>query len=205
MGKGKLILICQSGGTFITNDDGSLSYTGGEAEAIDINHETVFDDLKFKLAEIWDLDYTSLSIKYFLPGNRRTLINLSNDRDLKRMYDFHGESVTADVFVTGRKGFDQVAFDMHHNRYKPSPLIFKYDLLSAKRAALPACLMLHISKNLCGYYFDKDCCSTSCFKDKFHSCCVSFGHDCIAGSCSSLPMSNMAMSFGNFLFHSGLS
>lgn len=116
MGKGKLILICQSGGTFITNDDGSLSYTGGEAEAIDINHETVFDDLKFKLAEIWDLDYTSLSIKYFLPGNRRTLINLSNDRDLKRMYDFHGESVTADVFVTGRKGFDQVAFDMHHNR-----------------------------------------------------------------------------------------
>lgn len=109
----KLILICQSGGEFVTNEDGSMSYTGGEAHAVDINCETLFNDLKFKLAEMWNLDYNSLSIKYFLPGNRRTLINLSNDKDLKRMYDFHGNSVTADVFVMGRAGFDSEALNIH--------------------------------------------------------------------------------------------
>uniref|UniRef100_A0A2N9F741 SWIM-type domain-containing protein n=1 Tax=Fagus sylvatica TaxID=28930 RepID=A0A2N9F741_FAGSY len=112
MARGKLILICQSGGEFVTNEDGSMSYTGGEAHAVDINNETLFDDLKLKLAEMWNLEYKSLSIKYFLPGNRRTLITLSNDKDLKRMYDFHGSSVTADVFVMGRTGFDREALNI---------------------------------------------------------------------------------------------
>ncbi|XP_044472285.1 uncharacterized protein LOC123200945 [Mangifera indica] len=107
MVKGKLILICQSGGEFVTKDDGSLSYDGGEANAITINPETAFDDLMLKLAELLNFDHKSLSVKYFLPGNRRTLITLSNDRDLKRMYDFHEEAVTADVFVTGKAGFQR--------------------------------------------------------------------------------------------------
>ncbi|KAK8655009.1 hypothetical protein V6N13_107601 [Hibiscus sabdariffa] len=101
----KLILICQHGGEFEPKDDGSLSYSGGVAHALDIGPETVFDDLKNKLAEKYYLEYGSLTIKYFLPGNRRTLITLSNDKDLKRMYDFHGDSVTADVFLMGTKGF----------------------------------------------------------------------------------------------------
>ncbi|KAB1199536.1 hypothetical protein CJ030_MR0G020843 [Morella rubra] len=113
MARGKLILICQSRGEFVKSEDGSMSYNGGEAHAVDINSETLFDDLKSKLAEMWNLEYNSLSIKYFLPGNRRTLITLSNDKDLKRMYDFHGSSITADVFVKGRAGFDCEAFKLH--------------------------------------------------------------------------------------------
>lgn len=73
MARRKLILICQFGGEFVTNEDGSMSYTGGEAHAIDINCETVFEDLKLKLAEMWNLECNSISIKYFLPGNRQTL------------------------------------------------------------------------------------------------------------------------------------
>ncbi|XP_035550811.1 uncharacterized protein LOC108980944 isoform X2 [Juglans regia] len=113
MARGKLILICQSGGEFVTNEDGSMSYTGGEAHAIDINCETMFEDLKLKLAEMWNLECNSISIKYFLPGNRQTLISLSNDKDLKRMCKFHGSSVTADVFVMGRAGFDHEDLNSH--------------------------------------------------------------------------------------------
>lgn len=117
MSRKKLILICQSGGEFVTSDDGCLSYTGGEANALDINLETMFDDLKLKMAEMCNLEYKSMSIKYFLPGNRRTLITLANDKDLKRMYDFHGDSITADVFVVGREGFNHEDLPMHASRY----------------------------------------------------------------------------------------
>ncbi|KAL5783426.1 hypothetical protein ACOSP7_008455 [Xanthoceras sorbifolium] len=110
MAKGKLILICQSGGTFVTKDDGSISYDGGEANAMAINPDTQFDDLKLKLAELCNVEFKSLSIKYFIPGNRRTLITLSSDKDLKRMYDYHGDSVTADVIVMGTAGFVREAF-----------------------------------------------------------------------------------------------
>ena len=102
MAKGKLILICQSGGEFVKNDDGSLKYEGGEAQAVNVNSDTLFADLKLKLAETCNLEYISVSFKYFLPGNTRTLITLSNDRDLKRMLDFHGNSVQEDIFVTGK-------------------------------------------------------------------------------------------------------
>lgn len=107
MPREKLILICQSGGEFMTNDDGSMSYIGGEAHALDVNHETQFDDLKLKVAEIANLECKTVSIKYFLPGNKRTLISLSNDKDLRRMIEFHQNSVTADVFVMGKEGFNR--------------------------------------------------------------------------------------------------
>ncbi|KAL6549526.1 hypothetical protein OROHE_008643 [Orobanche hederae] len=116
MTKGKLILICQSGGEFITNGDALLSYEGGEANAVNIDHETLFDDLKLKLAEMSNLDQKTISVKYFLPGNRRNLITLRNDKDLKRMIDFHGNSVTADIFVDGKKGFDRDAMKVHASR-----------------------------------------------------------------------------------------
>ncbi|CAN8232471.1 unnamed protein product, partial [Cochlearia groenlandica] len=110
MGKGKLILICQSGGKFVTDDDGRMTYTGGEAEAMDITRETSFDEFKLKMAKVLNLDYNSLSLKYFLPGNRRTLITIKQAKDMKRMYDFHHSSVTADVFITGQEGFRSQAF-----------------------------------------------------------------------------------------------
>lgn len=116
MVRGKLILICQYGGGFVTNDDGSLSYDGGEANAVNVTLETVFDDLKLKLAEICDVDYSDMSIKYFLPGNRRNLITLKSDKDLKRMLSFHGNSVTTDVFVMGKQGFNRDMLNMHASR-----------------------------------------------------------------------------------------
>ncbi|CAH9056671.1 unnamed protein product [Cuscuta epithymum] len=116
MVNGKLILICQSGGSFVTSSDGSLTYAGGAANAMNITQETVFDDLKIKLAEVCDFDLSSVSVKYFLPGNNRTLINLKTDRDLKRMLDFHASSVTADIFVSGNSGFDLGVLGAFTNR-----------------------------------------------------------------------------------------
>lgn len=123
MVKGKLILICQSGGEFITKDDGTLSYEGSEANAVNINHETLFDGLKLTLAEMFNLDQNTISIKYFLPGNRRNLITLRNDKDLKRMIDYHGNSVTADIFVNGKDGFDHDAYKIHMSRYTSMVLL----------------------------------------------------------------------------------
>ena len=120
MAKGKLILICQSGGEFVTKDDGTLSYDGGEANAVNVNFETLFDDLKLKLAEMCNLEYKTMSIKYFLPENRRTLISLKNDKDLKRMIDFHGDSVTADIFLIGKEGFDRDTLNILASRYSLS-------------------------------------------------------------------------------------
>ncbi|XP_022749618.1 uncharacterized protein LOC111299020 isoform X2 [Durio zibethinus] len=95
MVRGKLILICQSGGEFVTKDDGSLSYAGGEAHALDISPETVFDDLKYKLAETY-------------------------------------------VFLTGREGFDPLAFDMHASRQSGIKLAKTVTTTVASRAA-PTC------------------------------------------------------------------
>lgn len=129
MAKGKLILICQSGGEFIAKDDGTLSYVGAEANAVNINHETLFDDLKLKLAEMGNLDQKTISIKYFLPGNRRNLITLRNDKDLKRMIEYHVNSVTADIFVNGKEGFDHDAVKVHTSRYGTVVLIVQLLLI----------------------------------------------------------------------------
>ncbi|XP_024979849.1 uncharacterized protein LOC112516847 [Cynara cardunculus var. scolymus] len=107
MAKGKLILICQSGGEFVTNDDGTMSYNGGEANAANVTSETPFSDLKLHLAETCNIDQETATVKYFLPGNKRNLITVKNDKDVKRMIDFHGDAITAEVFVTGTPGFNR--------------------------------------------------------------------------------------------------
>lgn len=117
MVKGKLILICQSGGKFVTEDDGTMSYSGGEANAENITSETPFNDIKLKLAEACNFDQKTISIKYFLPGNKKNLIVMKNDKDVKRMIDFHGDAITAEVFVMGTPGFDRSALDIESNRY----------------------------------------------------------------------------------------
>lgn len=141
MPREKLILICQSGGEFMTNDDGSMSYIGGEAHALDVNHETQFDDLKLKVAEIANLECKTVSIKYFLPGNKRTLISLSNDKDLRRMIEFHQNSVTADVFVMGKEGFNRDNIGMLVNRYL-SFFLFSFLSLSLSLLDLTRVLFL---------------------------------------------------------------
>ena len=105
----KIIAICQSGGEFVTNKNGTLCYNGGNAHAIDIDDQTKFENFKMELAEMFSCGMNSVSIKYFLPGigNRKTLISIANDKDLHRMVKFHGDSDTVDVFVFGEDVIDR--------------------------------------------------------------------------------------------------
>ncbi|XP_021613274.1 uncharacterized protein LOC110615610 isoform X2 [Manihot esculenta] len=51
------------------------------------------------MADMWNYDPDSLTIKYFLPNNKQTLITVSSDKDIQRMIDFHEDSKTVDLFV----------------------------------------------------------------------------------------------------------
>jgi len=95
----KIIAICQLGGEFETDKDGTLSYTGGDAHAIDIDDKIKFNDFKLEVAEMFSCNVYTMSLKYFLPGNKKTLITISNDKDLNRMIKFHGDSFTVDIYV----------------------------------------------------------------------------------------------------------
>lgn len=100
----KVIAICQSGGEFVTNKDGSLSYNGGDAYAIDIDQQTKLDDFKSEVAEMFNCNTDTMIIKYFLPGNKKTLITVSKDKDLQRMVNFLGDANTVDVFIISEEG-----------------------------------------------------------------------------------------------------
>jgi zinc finger SWIM domain-containing protein 3 len=95
----KVIAICQLGGEFKTDNDGTLLYSGGDAHAMEIDEIMNYNNLKMEVAEMFSCNLNTISIKYFLPGNRKTLISISNDKDLKRMINFHGDGSTTDVYV----------------------------------------------------------------------------------------------------------
>ncbi|KAM3268119.1 putative protein isoform X2 [Capsicum chacoense] len=96
----KIIAICQSGGEFVTNnEDGSLSYTGGNAYAVDIDEKTNVDAFKQELGDTFKFNVVGMTIKYFLPGNKKTLITVSKDKDLRRMVNFFKDSEQVEVFV----------------------------------------------------------------------------------------------------------
>ncbi|KAK4402084.1 putative L-cysteine desulfhydrase, chloroplastic [Sesamum angolense] len=99
MAEKKVIVICQSGGKFETSTDGILSYEGGDAHAMEVDNKMKFKDFKLEVAEMFNCNLATMSIKYFLPGNKKTLISISNDKDLKRMIKFHSDSDTAEVYV----------------------------------------------------------------------------------------------------------
>ncbi|GLT91404.1 hypothetical protein SLE2022_092950 [Rubroshorea leprosula] len=103
----KVIAICQSGGQFVTNGDGSLSYKGGEAYAIDINEQTNLSDFKSEVAEMFNCSKDNMLLKYFLPGNKMTLITISKEKDLQRMINFVGDSGTVDVFIMSEEAAAQ--------------------------------------------------------------------------------------------------
>lgn len=117
MAKGKLILVSWSGGKFTLHNDGSLSYIGEEAHALSINTESKFEDLRAEVAEMWNHDPDSLTIKYFLPHNNKTLITVSNDKDLQHLLDFHGNSATVDVYVLTNENQTSDQLTMSHCRY----------------------------------------------------------------------------------------
>lgn len=96
----KIIAICQSGGEFVTsNEDRSLSYTGGNAYAVDIDENTNVDAFKQELTDTFKFNVDGMTIKYFLPGNKKTLITISKDKDLQRMVKFFKDSEQVEVFV----------------------------------------------------------------------------------------------------------
>lgn len=95
----KLIAICQSGGKFGTTKDGNLSYKGGDAHAIDIDDQMELREFKVEVADMFNINAGSMSIKYFLPGNKKTLITVSNDKDLQRMIKFHPDSSTVEIYI----------------------------------------------------------------------------------------------------------
>ncbi|KAL0422142.1 UNVERIFIED_CONTAM: hypothetical protein Slati_3237100 [Sesamum latifolium] len=66
---------------------------------MEVDNKMKFKDFKLEVAEMFNCNLATMSIKYFLPGNKKTLISISNDKDLKRMIKFHNDSDTAEIFV----------------------------------------------------------------------------------------------------------
>ncbi|KAK6913601.1 MULE transposase domain [Dillenia turbinata] len=96
----KVIAICQSGGEFVQGKDGTLTYTGGEAYAVDVDQQTQLRDFKLEVAEMFNCNNVdTMTLKYFLPGNKKTLITISKDKDLQRMINFLGDSTSVDIFI----------------------------------------------------------------------------------------------------------
>ncbi|CAK9135635.1 unnamed protein product [Ilex paraguariensis] len=98
----RIIAICMSGGEFATdNDGGLLSYKGGDAYAMDLDQDTKLKDLKEELAETFNCSVNRMLIKYFLPGksNKRTLITISKDKDLKRLVNIFEDKDQVEFFV----------------------------------------------------------------------------------------------------------
>lgn len=99
----KVIAICKAGGQFVTKKDGSLAYTNGDANgdayAIDIDHNTCMTDFMSELAEKFEFSWDTMTLKYFLPGNKKTLITISKDKDFKRMISFSADAPNVEVFV----------------------------------------------------------------------------------------------------------
>lgn len=95
----KVIVICQSGGEFEKDKDGNLLYVGGDAHAMEVDDEMTYDNFIMEVAEMFNYSTMAMSIKYFLLENKKTLISISNDKDLRRMINFHGDCNTTDIYV----------------------------------------------------------------------------------------------------------
>lgn len=100
----KVIAICQSGGDFETGKDDSMSYIGGEAYAVDLDEQSHLSQFKQELAEMFQYNVDSMLVKYFLPGNRKTLISISREKDLQRMVNFYEDSGQVEVFILFKEG-----------------------------------------------------------------------------------------------------
>ncbi|KAJ0977817.1 hypothetical protein J5N97_013291 [Dioscorea zingiberensis] len=134
-----IIAVCQFGGEFVSNNDGAMSYSGGEAHAIQISHGMSFHNFKSEIASMFNIDSTCLSIKYFLPYNKRTLITISGDKDLERMIDFNLNFMTMDIYVSAKVDNRAIGYNVADsikplavsvdavNHYEPQPLKTAWD------------------------------------------------------------------------------
>jgi zinc finger SWIM domain-containing protein 3 len=100
MGKGEILAILQIGGEFTTDADGHMSYSGGEAHAMPVKSEWTFRAFKQEVSStLNNLKADNFAFKYFLPKNDKTLISISNDKDLRRMVQFRVESTSTDIYI----------------------------------------------------------------------------------------------------------
>ncbi|XP_044951012.1 uncharacterized protein LOC123401303 [Hordeum vulgare subsp. vulgare] len=100
MGSRQIVAVLQLGGVFTTDDDGHMTYSGGEAHAMLVKSGWTFKAFKHEISStLNNLKLDSYAFKYFLPRNNKTLISISNDKDLKRMVEFHVDSETTDIYV----------------------------------------------------------------------------------------------------------
>ncbi|CAL5039499.1 unnamed protein product [Urochloa decumbens] len=100
MGKGQIVAVLQIGGEFSTDADGHMSYSGGEAHAMLVQSDWTFNAFKQEISStLNNLKLDQYAFKYFLPKNDKTLISISNDKDLLRMVEFHAESETTYIYV----------------------------------------------------------------------------------------------------------
>ncbi|KAF3784423.1 hypothetical protein EJ110_NYTH30156 [Nymphaea thermarum] len=101
-GEKPLVCVVYLGGSLVSDKDGSLSYTGGEAHLTDVDRETTFERFKSEIAEMHGGDISGLAFKYALPSNKRTLITISNDKDLKRMVDINRDNSSPEIYVLAK-------------------------------------------------------------------------------------------------------
>lgn len=100
MGKGQILAVLQIGGEFTTDEDGHMSYSGGEAHAMHVQSDWTFSAFKQEISStLNNLKLDQFAFKYFLPKNDKTLISISNDKDLRRMVEFHAESDSTYIYV----------------------------------------------------------------------------------------------------------
>ncbi|XP_006646999.1 uncharacterized protein LOC102720397 [Oryza brachyantha] len=100
MGSKQIVAVLQIGGEFKTDEDGQMSYSGGEAHAMHVKSGWTFKTFKHEISStLNNLKLDAYVFKYFLPRNNKTLISISNDKDLKRMVEFHAESETTYIYV----------------------------------------------------------------------------------------------------------
>lgn len=94
-----LICVVYLGGALVSDKDGCASYAGGEAHLTDVDREMTFDQFKAEVAEMHGGDISGLTFKYPLPTNKKTLITISNDKDLRRMVDMNRDTTSPEIYV----------------------------------------------------------------------------------------------------------
>ncbi|KAJ0973319.1 hypothetical protein J5N97_021278 [Dioscorea zingiberensis] len=95
----RILAMCHLGGEFVFNSDGSMSYDGEEAHAIEITREMKFSEFQSEISSMLNSNTDAFTIYYFFPNNKKNHITLCNDIDFKRMVYVYADSGTIDVYV----------------------------------------------------------------------------------------------------------